>query len=64
MIEDIIWRAEIWLKQFYAGEPLDMIQSEKVYKLLNDIESLHKQTTEPLTPKYEREPQGVVKQEV
>ena len=39
-INDILWRAEIWLKQFYAGKSLDMIQSEKVYKLLQDMEAL------------------------
>ena len=39
-LDDILWRAEIWLKQFYAGKPLDMVQSEKVYKLLQDMEKL------------------------
>ena len=45
-LDDILWRAEIWLKQFYAGKPLDMIQSEKVYKLLQDMEALKCQTNQ------------------
>jgi len=45
-LDDILWRAEIWLKQFYAGKPLDMMQSEKVYKLLQDMEALKCQTNQ------------------
>ena len=35
--EELLWMCEKWLKQFYAGKPLDMIQSEKLFHLLDHV---------------------------